>query len=390
MNYIKFNRQGKADETVRAYEAMEKDINIPQLDEDNPESLVSEVKHLREKVDNVAAGAIAGGGTATTNTFDKQVAYSIQNKTDAFARLARGEKGARVELEFKAPAVVTTGNVSGGTAFGTNYRSGTVEIPNTNHMRDVMNVLPTGAGLDYYFMREVAGDGAPAPVSEGGLKAQFDSKLTETSVKFETIAGWELITRKALANIPGFTSLVQKIALRKLLEAEDEQILYGDGISPNLKGILTAGNFVASTATGVLVEKILTDMAVLEDTYKRQASAVLLRASDYWSFFKNKATGSGEYDLPQGVAIVGTQLYLWGVPAYKMPALKTNTGTPDTNDYIVGDFVNGADIMQQEAIRIEFFEQDNDNVRKNLVTMRIEETIALPVYGNDFFIKGTI
>jgi len=38
---------------------------------------------------------------------------------------------------------------------------------------------------------------------------------------------------------------------------------------------------------------------------------------------------------------------------------------------------------------LEFFAEDSTNVRTNQITVRIEETIALPVYGSDYFIRGT-
>jgi hypothetical protein len=39
-------------------------------------------------------------------------------------------------------------------------------------------------------------------------------------------------------------------------------------------------------------------------------------------------------------------------------------------------------------MRIEIFEQDGTNVRENKITVRIEETVALPVYGSNYFIGG--
>jgi hypothetical protein len=39
-------------------------------------------------------------------------------------------------------------------------------------------------------------------------------------------------------------------------------------------------------------------------------------------------------------------------------------------------------------MRIEFFEQDADNVQKNKITIRIEESVAFPVYGDNYFIVG--
>lgn len=130
-----------------------------------------------------------------------------------------------------------------------------------------------------------------------------------------------------------------------------------------------------------MVEKIIDDLSLLDDTYERQANGIIMRPSSYYSFFKNKATGSGEYDLPQGVTFVNGVLYILGVPVATTTAL--NTG-----DYVVGDFTNGTDLLIQESMRLEFFREDGTNVRTNQVTLRIEETIALPVYGSTYFVKG--
>jgi HK97 family phage major capsid protein len=235
-----------------------------------------------------------------------------------------------------------------------------------------------------------AGEGSIAFTSETGTKPQFDEDLVEASVKIETLAGWARITRKVMNNVPGFMQFLNSRMVERLLKAEDAAILYGDGVSPNIKGILTAGNFTASTSTAtILVEKIIDDMAKLEDTAEREANIIWLRPQHYYGFFKNKASGSGEYDLPQNVVITNGQLYISGVLAVPTTALLINTApTPDTADYVVGD-VNGAAFLVQESMRIEIFEQDGTNVRENKITVRIEETVALPVYGSDYFIKGT-
>jgi HK97 family phage major capsid protein len=225
------------------------------------------------------------------------------------------------------------------------------------------------------------GEGSPAFVAEGALKPQFDEDLVESSVKIETLAGWERVTRKAMLNIPGFISFLQSRMIEKLYKAEDAGILYGTGVSPEIKGILTAGNFTASTSTAsTLVERITDDLARIEDSFERSANIILLRPLDYFSFFKNKASGSGEYDLPFNVQIVNGQLFISGVP------VKSSTALLST-DYMVGD-LNGANFLTQENMRIEFFEQDGDNVQKNKVTIRIEESVALPVYGANYFVKG--
>ena len=324
--------------------------------------------------------------TEGKKSFDTVLKESIEAKMDDIEKFNRREvKKFDIEIDMKAVADMGTGNITGGTNWGAQRRNDIIMSPNTmTHVRDLLTVSPAGPGTDYYFMRENGGEGAPANVAENALKSQFDIDLVEASVKFETIAGFLVTSRKSMLNIPGFLGFLQKRVPQKLMDAEDAQVLYGNGTSPNIKGILTAGNFVAGSAAGAtpLVEKIITDISNFEDTYKRLATGITMRPKDYFSFFLNKASGSGEYDLPQGVMFINGILYILGVPVAKTTALTAG-------DYVVGDFQNGADLLIQEAIRLEFFEQDSDNVRKNKVTIRVEETIALPVYGPDYFIKGS-
>jgi HK97 family phage major capsid protein len=237
------------------------------------------------------------------------------------------------------------------------------------------------------------GEGAPAPTAEKqaaeatnpatGLKPSFDVDLVESSVKFETIAGIMIASKKALNNIPNFMQFLNSRIPEKLLDVEDEQILYGDGNSPNLKGILTAGNYTASTSTAdTLAGAIIDDMALLEDTYKRIATGIFMRPAPLLEFFKNQATGSGEYDLPRNFNFVGGQLFISGVPVYKTTAL-------GVGDYFI-ESRDGVELYIQEGIRMEFFNQHASLAATNQIMIRIEEIVALPVYGATYRILGAV
>lgn len=325
-------------------------------------------------------------------SFNDILAKKIEESTDDYEKFMRKEKKSffidldGAQLDTKAVGDMGTGNVTGGTRYGEIMRPGIIENPNRKvHMSDILPGGNIGPGNTFTFMRENGdGEGAIAPTAEGATKPQLDLDLVEATVNVETIAGWLRVTRKAMSNIPGFVSFLQSRLPEKFQRVLDAQVLYGNGTTPNLKGILTAGNFVASTSTlaNPLIEKLIDDVSLLEDTYERDATGILLRPADYYSFFKNKASGSGEYDLPEGVTFVGNQMYLFGIPVYKSTAITAP-------DYVVGDFQMGAQLLTQEGMRLEFFEQDGTNVRENKVTVRIEGNYALPVYGPDYFIKGT-
>jgi len=326
-------------------------------------------------------------------TFEAAVAKTLDDNHDAIQKFARKETKS-LSLEVKAVADVSTANVTGGSVWGAVYRPGIITNPSQiGHMRGIIRTSTAGPGTDYYFMRENgAGEGAPAPTAEKkasaatnvgtGLKPSFDIDLIEASVKFETIAGVMPISRKAMMNVKGLLSFLQMRVPEKLLDVEDAQILYGTGTSPEISGIFDSGNYQSSTTTAdVLAEALIDDIATLEDTYKRVANGIVLRPVDYHSFFKNKAAGSGEYDLPSNVTFVNGVLYVSGIPVYKSTALTAG-------DYLVGAF-EGAELLIQENIRLEFFDQDGYNVRQNQTTLRVEETVALPIFGDNFFIKGS-
>lgn len=383
----KFN-EAVSKETKAVKEAFELELK------EVKEQFAKDVKVVQDHADRLDV-KLQGKSRAeqASKSFSEVLSEKFEESEDAFEKFRRKEtKSFAVELDgvkdlnTKAAGDVSTGNVTGGSRYGQIMRPGIIENPNRRvHMADILPGGSVGPGNTYTFMREDGdGEGNPAPVAEGALKEQFDVDLVEATVNIETIAGWMRVTRKAMSNIPGFVSFLQSRLPERFMKVLDDQILYGNGTTPNLKGILTAGNFVASDSAlaNPLIEKLIDDVSLLEDTYERYADGILLRPSDYYSFFKNKASGSGEYDLPMGVTFSGGQMRLFGIPVYASTAITSP-------DYVVGDFSMGAQLLTQEGMRIEFFDQDGINVRENKITVRIEGNYALPVYGPDYFIKGT-
>jgi hypothetical protein len=333
----------------------------------------------------VAAKANKSSDSNKPVSFDSMLKDAFDKSHDDIQKFIRKESR-KLTIEMKTVGDISTTNVTGTTIWGAQGRPGIIQNPARKvHVRELVPGGTVGAGTDYYFMRENgAGEGDPTAVAEGNAKPQFDFDLVESSVKIETLAGWVRVTRKAMQNIPGFLSFLQARMPQRLLNVEDAETLYGSGTSPHLKGILTAGNYTASTSTSTsLSEAIIDDLATLEDTYERMGTAIILRPIDYWSFFKQKASGSGEYDLPDNFTFQNGTLYVSGVPVYETTALTAG-------DYVVGDFQDGAQLLIQNPWRLEFSDSDASNFTTNKVTIRIEEDVAFPVYGSTYFIKGVV
>lgn len=358
VNTITIWQKSKDESDQKNQEALDK------LIEDNQKKSVvvgTERKHFRDLLSEAIqenAGAI------------EQFA-SKKSKDVAFQMKAAGD------MTLISPTTFPTANVS-----VTDLRPGIIEQPRRRlHIRQLLSG-GSMSGSHYAYVKEIAGEGAPAPTAEAATKPRLDLRLQEVSVPAETIAGIVKVSRKMLRDVQGLTTFLQSRLPEKLLRAEDEQLLNGNGTSPNISGITDAGNFTPFSGTShIWVEQLVEAITQLEEA-DRDVNGILVRPADYATILLNKASGSGEYDLPRElVTYTNGQLYVSGVPVFKSTA--ANPG-----QFIVGDWVMGANLIIQEPPILQFFEQDEDNVQKNMVTVRIEETICFPIYGNDYFIVG--
>ena len=319
-----------------------------------------------------------GTATASTKSFAELLSQNINEKASEITTLKKGQS---TSFEMKDMSFATSFSTAGtSVAFA---RPGIIELPKRKlHIRQLLTGGNMGAKSTFDYVKEVAGSGSIAPVAEATLKPQIELALQEVSVKAEWIAGWLRISRNMLDDVTGMTTFLQSRLPELLLRAEDNQLLNGTGTSPQLSGITDAGNFTAPTGTSTIdVEQLVQAVAQLEG-YDREANGILLNPADWYRIWLNKAAVGGEYDLPINlITKVGDQMFIAGVPVFRSTAIAVDK-------FIVGDWAMGANFILREAPRVEFFYEDGINVRENMVTVRIEERVAFPIYGDNYFIYG--
>jgi HK97 family phage major capsid protein len=357
---------------------------ITEVETKSAKVVTDEVEKIRQEWNEQQAKQATQFGKGETKSFNDYLKEAIEEKTDDFARFERKQqKNVIIEMKAVGDMALTT-NYTGGTQFLAGTMPGIRANPNRKlHVRDIPE-LPKGTtgGTRFDYLKENgAGEGAPTPVAEGGTKPQVDFDLIEASAPVETIAALMRITNKMLNNVQGLISFLQARLLERLLIVEDDQLINGNGTSPNISGITDTGNFTAASgAATVDIEQLVQAISQLEEL-ARNPDAILLRPSDFWAMALTKAGGSGEYDLPGLVTFDNGQLRIAGIPAYRTTAMTADK-------FIVGDFAMGAMLLQRSAPRIEFFREDGTNVWTNKTTIRIEEEIAFPIFGSDYFIYG--
>lgn len=114
------------------------------------------------------------------------------------------------------------------------------------------------------------------------------------------------------------------------------------------------------------------------------ATHILLNHRDVINLIAfNKATGSGEYDLPLGTVVVNNgRLYINGVQVIGSPDVPA--GKFAAIDNRVGTFFN------RMSPEVEVSTEHKDNFSKNLVTFRAEERVALMITNNAGIIYGDL
>lgn len=329
----------------------------------------------QKALDDLIAGKNDKKFNKESKHFNELLSEGIQENQDKIKGLKKGQS---LSFEMKVVADMTfANNFSTADSSITTLRPGIIELPKRKlHIRQLLQ----GGSMSnstFTYVKEVAGEEGPETAAEGALKNQFDLDLQEVDSPTQYIAGFVVISRKMLDDVQGMTTFLQSRLMEKLLREEDVQLLTGNGTSPNLSGITDSGNFTAAVTSETSESLMLIDAISQLEGYDREANGILLNPADYWTMAKISNLNQSQ------VVVIGEDgvLRIGGVPVFRSTAVAAD-------QYIVGDWVMGANLITREAPRVEFFYEDSDNVRRNKVTVRVEERIAFPIYGDNYFIVG--
>lgn len=309
-------------------------------------------------------------------------AFGITIKENAEAIQSKVKEGKGLILDMKSFGFE---NFDGYSPFATDYLSPIENKYDSFHFRNIIPFGSTSKG-NLAYPKEVATTGGADAwgynTGEDGVnesKPEITPNLETYNAKVEWIAGLiKDVPIEMLEDLPWLSTFLSNKARRELLKAEDNQILNGNGVSPQLSGILD--NAVAYNGTYSLPIEMLVDAVgrQLADEY-HSGNGIVLSNADKVSIILNKATDSGLYNLPTGaIGYINGVLNFNGIPVYSTPQLSQGTA-------IVGDW-NEIMLVIRSAPRLRFFDQNEDDATKNVIMIRIEERVALPIFYDNAFV----
>lgn len=317
------------------------------------------------------------GGGNQPQFFDVQLEEKIKGADFRNAMLSKST----FEVKFETKAVSDMLTVDAGRLAGMQFpvlaRPGILETPaSAFRMRDLMRVIPT-TNTKITWLQENGGEGDAGMVAEGAIKPQIDFDFTQAETTVKKVAGHIRLSEEMVEDIPMITAYVTIRGQRKVVNVENAQILYGDGTAVNLRGLNL--DAVAFTGAGIKVPAptnydVLRALQAQVSIGDYGLSAILMNPADTASMDLLKDT-SNNYILPPNLAA--------------LRALIRETTLIPAGSFLAGDFANAADLYDRKALNVRFYDQDRDNAVRNMITIVIEERLAVANLRPAAFIKGT-
>lgn len=247
----------------------------------------------------------------------------------------------------------------------------------------VRDLLPVGRTVSnsIEFVQETGFTNAAAPVAEGAVKPESTVDFTVQTAPVRTIAHVMKATIQVLQDIPQLQSFIDTRLRIGLAIIEEDQILSGDGTGQNLLGLIPQATDFDVTRkrpgdTRIdIIRRAMTQLRLSE----YQPTGIVMHPTDWEDIELTKETGTGAYVWANPRGLLAPTL--WGLPVVDSTALTEG-------EFLIGAFDVAAQIWDRQQAVVEVSTEDEDNFRRNLVTIRGEERLALTVYRPESFIYG--
>lgn len=323
-----------------------------------------------------------------TKSFSDELGESLEKRKGDLASYNKNERRS-IQMELKAVGNMGAANttISGTTTFaGDSQLGGIGRKPYESvHIRNLIRTqqITTDSA---FVIRDNAGEGGPTAVAMGAAKPQSDRDYVKLIVPVTKIAHYFKIPEEMLADISWLQGEISGVGVEELMAKEDNLLLFQAAGAGLFAGLTTATNstaFAAPASLALAIDNannydVLVAAWTQLKTLKSNANYALCNPADYAKMVLTKeSTTSGNYVFgAPNIAIPN----IFGIPL-----VPHNEITSDK--FLIGDFTK-ATIGQREGISVRFYDQNEDDAIKNMVTVVIEERLTVVVDRADRLVYG--
>lgn len=217
----------------------------------------------------------------------------------------------------------------------------------------------------------------------GGVKPQASAAWERKTAAVEAIAVWMATTRAAMADAGQVRALIDN-NLRYLLALEEEdQLLNGNGTSPNLSGVYdqtiqTLDLTGLDNLDGIRTARRL----VMTGTSRLRADAIVLHPADAEEFDLLK-DDDGSYRGGNPIGNFAFDQPIWGLRRVESESVAEGSA-------LVGAFRAGATVFERQGVTIMAADQHADFFIRNLMVILAEERLGFAVFYPTAFVDVTL
>lgn len=254
-------------------------------------------------------------------------------------------------------------------------------IPAVTRPIQVLDIIPSGttgmAAIKY--MEETTRTHASAERAENAAYAASTFALTERSSTVRSIGTSIPVTDEQLEDVEGVQSYLENRLIFGNRQRLDGQILVGDGIAPNIDGILNNSGLQSQALGGDSVpDAVYKAMTKIRVTGRAFPSAAIFHPND-WQAVRLLTTTDGIYIW--GSPSEAGMERIWGVRVVQTDAITENTA-------LVGDFGNFCQLFERRGMEVKVGYVDND-FEDGRQTIRAGFRVAFAVYRGAAFCEVT-
>jgi len=254
-------------------------------------------------------------------------------------------------------------------------------------LEDFLPSLPTTSNA-IEFTRELAFTNAAAETAESQTKPESALTFELVQMPVSTVAHWVKISRQLAADAPALAAYINTRMAYGVNRKVETQLGSGDGVSPNISGLLKAGNYTphayTAAALGSVFPKLVLIRSIIADCYALgyMPDAILLNPFD-WAGLEIELLTTASSGVARFNVNDAGQPMLFGVPIVQSLGVTADS-------VLIGAFGQAATIHNRQDVMVELSESDSDNFTKNLITVRAERRLALTVDKPSAIIGGDL
>lgn len=332
-----------------------------------------------------AARRGSSGFSSTPKTWGERFVESAEYKAAEGSRDRQGRRYHAVVAETEAEHKnITSVAGSGGALIPVDRRVDAVSLLpwSRTTIRDLVAPGTTDSNAITY-PRQTGRTNNAAPVAEGALKPQSDMTFEEVTAPVRTLAHFFLVTRQCLDDAAALSSTIDREARSGLADAEDFQMLFGNGTGQNLLGLVPqatpfAKQWTVGSATPL---DVLIQAKAQVDAQDFTADGLVMNTVD-WAMLQSVRDTTGRY-IGNSPFEASVAQFIWQLPT-------ATTNKMPRGKFLMGPFRTQAQIFDRLGVEVIASTEDSDNFRRNLVTIRAEERLAFTVQRPASFVYGDL